>query len=165
MAELSKKEPPSRKPNRMVGKNYNWNGAYFITVCTKGRHCFFGEVQNKKMILSDIGKIAAETLSQTEAFYPSVILDSFVVMPNHVHLLIILLSERHNPAIQRLMQQWKGVVTKKAEFPLWQDRFDDRIIYSAAGYRKIKQYIQNNPTLWEKDQFYGPNPGPDSQGP
>ena len=149
----------------MVGKSYNWNGVYFLTICAKERHCFFGQVQDGQMILSDIGRIAAETLLKTEAIYPSVLLDSFVVMPNHVHLLVILLSERHNPTIQRLLQQWKGIVTKSAGFPLWQDRFDDRIVYSAAGYRRIKQYIKDNPILWKEDQFYEHATEPDMQGP
>jgi len=164
MAEVLR-EHPSRKPNRMVGKNYNWNGAYFLTACTKERHCFFGQVQDGTMILSDIGRIAVETLANTEVIYPSVLLDSFVIMPNHVHLLVVLLSERHNPTIQRLMQQWKGIVTKKAEFPLWQDRFDDRIVYGAAGFRKIKKYIENNPMQWKEDKFYEPATEPGAQGP
>ena len=154
-------EHPSRKPNRMAGKNYNWNGAYFLTVCTKNRHCFLGEIQNGVMNLSDNGRIAAETLANIESIYPSVLLDSFVVMPNHLHLLVVLLSERHNPTIQRLVQQWKGVVTKQAGFPLWQDRFDDRIVYGAASFRRIKQYIRNNPALWKDDQFFEPNSIPD----
>jgi len=164
MAEVAH-ERPTRKPNRMAGKNYNWNGAYFLTVCTKERYHFFGKVKNGKMILSDIGKIAAETLLRTEAVYPSVILDSFIVMPNHVHLLVFLLSEQYNPTVQRLIQQWKGVVTKQTKIPLWQDRFDDKIIYTAAGYRRAKQYIENNPARWEEDMHYTQDPAPDIQGP
>jgi len=138
----------------MTGKFYHMNGAYFLTICTKNRHCFLGRVQENTMILSDIGAIAHAELSRIETIYPSVILDQFVIMPNHVHLLVILLSEEHNPSIQRIMQQWKGAVSKKAKFPLWQDRFDDRVIYDAAAFRRIKQYINNNPTLWEEDCFY-----------
>ena len=149
-------ERPSRKPNRMVGKDYKMNGAYFLTICTKERYCFFGKVQNGKMILSELGKIAEETLLNIESVYPSVILDSYVVMPNHVHVILILLSERHNPSVQTVIQQWKGIVTKKTEIPLWQERFDDRIIYGAAGYRRFRQYFKDNPAQWKEDKFYTP---------
>jgi len=149
----------------MDGKNYRWNGVYLLTVCTKNRHCFLGKVQDSKIGLSDIGRMAAEELSRMEEIYPSVILDSFVVMPNHVHMLIILTSERDNPTIATIMQQWKGAVTKKAKFPLWQDRFNDKVLYGAAAYRKVKQYIENNPILWKEDRFYAPDTDPDAKGP
>jgi len=155
MAKVSS-EPPDRKPNRIEKKNYSFNGAYFLTVCTKERHCLLGQIHDGAMALTEIGAFAAGELSKLENIYPSIILDSFVVMPNHVHLVVMLLSERHNPSVQRIMQQWKGVVSKKAGFPLWQDRFYDRIIYSVAAYRKIRQYIANNPARWKEDCFYEP---------
>jgi len=67
------------------------------------------------------------------------------------------LAEDHNPSIPRIAQQWKGAVTKKAEIPLWQDRFDDRVVYNAASIRRIEEYIQNNPTRWKDDVFYEPD--------
>lgn len=110
------------------------------------------------MTPTEFGAFAAEELSKLESIYPSVILDSFVVMPNHVHLIVMLLSERHNPSVRRIMQQWKGVVSKKAGFPLWQDRFHDRVIYNAAAYRKIRQYIEANPARWKEDCFFEIDP-------
>ena len=153
MAEVLR-ERPTRKANRLAGKNYGWNGLYFLTVCTKERYNFLGKIQDGKMILSDIGKMAEEDLSRMEAIYPSVILDSFVVMPNHVYMIIILCSEQYNPTVHRIIQQWKGAISKKAQFSLWQDRFDDRIIHGAAAYRRIKEYIQNNPARWQEDMFF-----------
>lgn len=155
MAEVLR-ERPTRKPNRLTGKNYGWNGVYFLTICTKNRYHFLGAIQDGEMILSDIGKIATEELSKIEAIYPSVILDSFVIMPNHVHVLIILCSEQYNPTVQRIIQQWKGAVSKKAAFSLWQDRFDDRIVHGAAAYRRIREYIQSNPARWGEDMFFEP---------
>ena len=153
-------ERPTRVPNRIDKKDYSRNGAYFITICTKERHNFLGRICDGKMQPSEIGAFAVSEIARLEKIYPSVVLDSFVLMPNHVHMLVILLSETQNPAIHRIVQQWKGVVSKKAEFPLWQDRFHDVVIYDAAAYRNIKQYIETNPAHWEDDCFYENQPPP-----
>ena len=153
LVELPDKRP-TRQPSRIVGKDYSRNGAYFLTVCTKERHYLLGKVQDGEMHLSEIGIMVEEGLTKIEAIYPSVLLESYVVMPNHVHMLIVLLDDEQNPSVQTIVQQWKGAITKKAKFPLWQDRFHDRIILRADIYRKIRNYIQNNPALWKEDQFF-----------
>ena len=68
-------------------KNYDYGapGAYFITIVTKNREIFFGEIQNGKMILSEIGKIVEKFWNEIPLHFPFVKLDAFVIMPNHVH--------------------------------------------------------------------------------
>ena len=79
--------------------DYGWNAAYFVTICTHNRMHWFGEIVNGEMILSDIGKIAQQCWLEIPQHFPFVKLDAFVVMPNHIHgILIIDKPETHaNP--------------------------------------------------------------------
>ncbi|MCL2105501.1 MAG: transposase [Oscillospiraceae bacterium] len=90
----------------------------------------------------------------TEKADASVVVDAFVVMPNHVHLLILMLDDHENPHLSRIIQQWKGSISKKAGFPLWQHRFHDRLMRRADEYRKAKNYIRSNPERWKGDCFF-----------
>ena len=158
MAISSFTDPPNRKKSSMENKNYSFNGAYFITICTKDRHEIFGKIDNGVMLPSEVGRIAVEMIQRMETVYESVVLDAFVLMPNHVHMLILLLHERKNPTIQRIIQQYKGVVTKKAGFSLWQYRYHDHVVYDAAEFRRIREYIRDNPRRWENDYHYAKGP-------
>ncbi len=81
---------------RLVGYDYSQNGLYFVTICTKERIEFFGEIINREMHLSEIGKIAWEELIQTTLIRKNVILDEWVVMPNHVHVILKIEKETFN---------------------------------------------------------------------
>ena len=70
--------------------DYSNNGAYFITICTQNRHHFFGQIQNQKMQLSEIGKLAEKFWCEIPNHFPIVQLGNFVVMPNHVHGILII---------------------------------------------------------------------------
>jgi len=81
---------PQRKSPRLQGYDYSQEGAYFVTICTHRRAHWFGEVANYEMQLSEIGVIAQACWSKIPNHYPHVELDHFVVMPNHVHGIIVL---------------------------------------------------------------------------
>ena len=144
-------DPPDRKQNRLENKDYSRNGAYFITVCTKDRTEFFGRVHNGEMEPSEIGSYAIEAAALIETVYKSALLEAFVLMPNHVHMLIHLLHEHNNPTLHRILNQFKGAVSKKASFSLWQHRYHDHVICDAEEYRRIREYIHTNPLKWEDD--------------
>jgi len=145
------KEWPTRKQHRIAGKNYAYNGVYFLTICTKHRHELFGKICDGEMILSEIGEIVRDELNKIEKIYSSVVVDSFVVMPNHAHILLHLLNNETNPSISRIIQQCKGVISKKAGVSLWQNKFHDHVVDNAEEYRAIQQYIQDNPARWQTD--------------
>jgi len=126
-------------------------GAYFLTICTKERHELLGSIIDGGITLTESGAYAMEELSRIEEIYPSVVMDAFIVMPNHVHMLLFLLNNEVNPSVSRIVQQWKGAVSKNAGFSLWQDKFHDRIVDTAEDFRTIRQYIQTNPARWETD--------------
>lgn len=75
---------------RLQTWDYANNGAYFITICTQNRHHFFGTIQNQEMKLSEIGKLAAQFWMEIPNHFPFIELGNFVVMPNHVHGILII---------------------------------------------------------------------------
>jgi len=81
------------KSTRFEKWDYGWNGAYFITICTDKKQNYFGNIVDGEMILSDIGNIAYKYWIEIHNHFPFVVLDSFVIMPNHVHGIIILNKE------------------------------------------------------------------------
>jgi putative transposase len=93
--------------------NYSNDGWYFVTICTNNRICYFGEIDNELMHLSEMGKIVQDYWFEIPKHFPNVKLDEFIVMPNHIHGIIILESglqsgnsypNRRDVAVQRLYQ-------------------------------------------------------------
>jgi REP element-mobilizing transposase RayT len=75
---------------RLQTWDYGWNGAYFITICTERMQHFFGEIENGKMHLSPLGALADVLWHEIKSHSKNVELDEFVVMPNHIHGILIL---------------------------------------------------------------------------
>ncbi len=80
---------------RLSGYDYGKPGWYFVTICSQNRLCYFGEIVNNKMILSTAGKIVAEEISNTKQIRNNVKIDAWVIMPNHVHLIVIILDNNN----------------------------------------------------------------------
>lgn len=75
---------------RLPNYNYSQSGYYFVTICTANRFCYFGNIKNSEMILNENGKIIYQELLKTPQIRKNVILDEFIIMPNHVHTVIII---------------------------------------------------------------------------
>jgi len=75
---------------RLQNWDYGWNASYFITICVKNRKHFFGEILDGEMQLSDIGEYANQFWNEITNHFPFVTLDAFVVMPNHIHGIVII---------------------------------------------------------------------------
>jgi REP element-mobilizing transposase RayT len=145
----------SRKPTRIPGYDYSTCNFYFITICTYEKKCIFGEPEQLNMQ----GKIAEEHIKRIHENYSDVNINQYVVMPNHVHMIIEVGCNANNPSISTLIGLYKAGVTKviRQTFPqmeVWQRSFHDHVIRNQAGYEKIWTYIQNNPKKWELDCFY-----------
>ncbi len=166
---------------RMVGYDYSQTGLYFVTICTRGREKYFGEVKEGAMELSGIGEIVKEELLKTGEIRPNVNIDEWVIMPNHVHVIIALDNqavETHcNASLQRemnykntfgpqrnnlssIVRGFKGAVARRVVKELnisnfaWQSRFHDHIIHDDRSLEKIRQYILENPTKWFEDEMF-----------
>lgn len=151
-----------RKPHRLPNFYYNTPGAYFITICTKDRKNLFWEdvgVSIARPQLTPWGEIADKAISQIPKHYPAISVDHYVIMPNHIHLLLQINTDADGrpmvvPTISVVVQQLKGVITKQIGQSVWQKSFHDHVIRGDADYLKIWEYIDNNPAKWEEDCFY-----------
>ena len=90
---MSMKNNKHRQSTRLRGYDYSQPGSYFITICVKDRECLFGEIHNGKIILNEIGKIAISSWNNLKSYFPKVNLDTFVVMPNHMHGIVELVAD------------------------------------------------------------------------
>lgn len=163
---------------RLQGWDYGANAIYFVTICTSHREHYFGEIDNDQMQLNEIGLIAHQCWLDIPKYFSNVILDVHIVMPNHVHGIVIIdnpvetpymgvLDEKINPVINKkwkpgtlgvIINQFKRIVTINArkinpDFE-WQTRFHDHIVRNDESFQKIKEYIQENPLRWMDDKFY-----------
>jgi putative transposase len=92
-----KPERHCRRSIRLKGYNYSQAGAYFITICTQGRECLFGQVVDGTMRLNDAGQMIQAIWQEIPNYYSGVAVDAFVVMPNHIHGIIILVGAVPHP--------------------------------------------------------------------
>lgn len=151
-------ERKTRKQIRLKSYNYSQNGYYFITICTKDRNellCKKGPElkEDNTFELSEMGTIVDNSINNIEEIYPEVKVDYYVIMPNHIHLILNIDSDA-NISVSKIIQQTKSWVTKKVGFPIWQKSFYDHIIRNEQDYYQIVNYIQMNPLKWENDRYY-----------
>ena len=145
---------PVRRQHRLKNYDYSTPNAYFLTICTAGHRSLFWR-KDQKAALSPYGIIAAQAIQEIPQHYPHITVDTYAVMPNHVHLLLQIHAEGQNcVSISRVIQQFKGAVSKRIGFCVWQKLFHDHVIRSERDYQQIWLYIQSNPDNWEKDCFY-----------
>jgi putative transposase len=84
----------NRKSIRIKGYDYSQNGAYFVTICTHNKLCLFGQVESGKMVLNKLGLLVENIWREISKHYESVLIDEFVIMPNHIHGIIWLDDRR-----------------------------------------------------------------------
>lgn len=154
-----------RKQNRLTEYDYSIPNAYFITICTKNRKNLFwtdtkaivDRLQN--IPLTSVGAIVQCSVVDIPRHYPMVSVDNFVVMPNHLHLLLQIHGGVGGrpiaaPTISMVINQTKGAVSKKAGFSVWQKGFHDHVIRNERDYLEIWNYIDGNPGKWAEDMLY-----------
>ena len=108
------KQFKSRKPNRLNGYNYTQTGHYYVTICTQNRQYIFGKIANNKMLLNNAGQMVDQTLKTLPKYYSNIIIDNYVVMPNHAHIIIQITNNENgyrNERIQDNGQTQRSVPT------------------------------------------------------
>lgn len=144
---------PVRKSKILQGYDYSASNYYFVTICTHDKLCIFGNTD----IINDFGEIAQKSILEIQAHFPDVIVDKFVVMPNHVHMILYLTGRKTD--LYHVVGSYKSYVTRqihkiKPDCNVWQKSFHDHIIRDEKSYQKIWLYIDSNPMNWKKDCFY-----------
>jgi putative transposase len=154
---------PQRKSPRLKGYDYSQSGAYFVTICTENKLKLFGIIRNEQMLLSELGHIAYQELANLTRHWQNLDIDLFVVMPNHVHaILVIHDSTVKQESLGHIVGGYKAGVSRTARkaniipknLVLWQERFHDHIIRHEKPLNYIRNYVATNPERWAQDSFY-----------
>jgi REP element-mobilizing transposase RayT len=142
-----------RKNLRLHDYDYGQNGCYFVTICSFNRAKIFGDIQDNAVLLTPLGNIVQEEIKNF-SYNSEISVDAFVVMPNHIHLILVIDSrpERSGPfpTISEFIGLYKSRISKIIhktgnDIPIWQKSFHDRIIRNEQEYREVWQYIDENP--------------------
>jgi REP element-mobilizing transposase RayT len=165
-----------RRSIRLKDYDYSQQGTYFVTVCAQNRLSLFGCIAEEKMLLNDAGKFANKCWLEIPEHFPHVTLDEFIVMPNHIHGIIII-DTMDNVGVQNfeplhkqnkyqqiipksigsIIRGFKIGVTKWFRtntniYNVWQRNYYEHIIRNEDGLNRICEYIINNPIQWQFDR-------------
>ncbi len=180
---------PKRKNNRLADFEYSASRSYFLTICTKDNQCILSKIKlvnaaplpqdmpldevgallrqqiiDKYSIeLTDIGRIVFSAIENIPKIYPRIKIDHFIIMPNHIHMILRILplssgSAMHSPTdeinhysiVQKAVSGFKGYVTKQIGRSIWQRSFYDHVIRNIYDYNETVIYINKNPIRWYK---------------
>ncbi len=174
----------NRKIIRKQNHDYSSEGWYYVTICTKDRECYFGEIIKDVMHPNEIGKQANVFIQEICNHFPQVELGKFVVMPNHIHIILGIVRPQHGVSelkndvrvldhvaqlnqfgktipgsLSAIMGQLKSTLTRWCRVNgydhfAWQVRFHDHIIRTDESFERISAYIENNPGNWKDDKFH-----------
>jgi len=169
----------NRRSIRLKEYDYSQPGAYFVTVCTWRRENLFGEVLDGEVRLNERGRIVDECWNEIPEHFPQVELDTFVVMPNHIHGIIVIkgnddvgvgathaspLRKKSGPtpkSLGAMVGSFKSAVARRIQVKfggtgIWQRNYYEHIIRDEKEWDLIRRYIESNPDNWEQDEE---NPG------
>ena len=167
--------------NRLQGRDYGATGYYFVTVCTKDHKHYFGQITDDypsatsavetdnypSLRKTKIGEMAEKFWTEIPHHFPFVILDRFVIMPNHIHGILLFSKDlaswqpnafgRQSQNLGSVIRGFKSSIKHYAnennmDFA-WQERFYDRIIRDDDELDKVRNYILNNPQNWMNDEL------------
>ena len=154
---------PNRKQNRLEDFDYGQIGCYFVTICTlKRQHLFEIEsVGNDLCVVPCVqNQIIHKWIKETENKFDNIKIDKYIIMPDHLHLLVNI-TERHiGRSLQDAMRFFKTMTTNEyikgvknnALLPfdkkLWQKSYYDHVIRNQGDYNETWEYIENNPAKW-----------------
>ena len=165
MSELKK-----RRTTRLQEYDYSTPGAYFLTLCTQDRRCLLSRIVGTgvpdvpNIELLPYGKVAVKYLHQLNDFYEHLSVESYVIMPNHIHILLMIRNNGpsrtpvptalQNSTISRFLSTFKRFCNKECGKNIWQSRSYDHIIRDQADFDRHLKYIYENPFKWEEDSLY-----------
>ncbi|MGM9626902.1 MAG: transposase [Faecousia sp.] len=163
---------PTRKRTRLEGWSYSSEGIYFLTLCAKDKKPIFSRVVGCGILdapyaaLTEYGVCVQDSLLFLSNSNSGISLEKWVIMPNHVHILLRLNEEPSlaqgasrmprptNAAIPKFVSSLKRFTNRKTGVELWQDGYHNHIVRNEPDYLRIWQYIDNNPAVWLEDKYY-----------
>lgn len=164
---------PARRSIRLRSFDYSRVGQYFVTICASEMRCIFGNVEESKVRLNRIGEIANDLWLEIPQHFQDVIVDPFIVMPNHLHGIITIrkrarhavpLHEEHHPeafykpvegSVPTIIRSYKSAVTKRVReafggraIHVWQSNYFERVLRDGKEFGAASRYILENPLMW-----------------
>jgi REP element-mobilizing transposase RayT len=167
-----------RRHTRLRGFDYRQSFAYFVTICTRDRQCVFGTVANDAVSLTRRGMIARDCWLDIPNHHPHVELDEFIIMPNHVHGILLFVGDApgmssvvatpasrpslatgpERGSLGAVIGSFKSAVTRTINrllpgvgTALWQANYYDHILRNDHARDRVREYIQLNPQRWMQD--------------
>ena len=167
-----------RRSTRLPQYDYSQAGAYFITVCAYNRKCLFGEIKKETMVLNKYGEIIRNEWMRTAVIRKNIIIDEFVVMPNHLHGIIIIndvgahcnvplqnktrqtekFGHSTKNSIPTIVKLFKSTTAKQINktrnrpgIDVWQRNYYEHIIRNDTELNRIRKYITENSLKWDMD--------------
>jgi putative transposase len=148
--------------------DYSQAGAYFVTICARDRHCLFGDVKQGEMMLNEYGQVVTKCWHDLINHYAGITLDAFIVMPNHIHCIIVINNDvgagfkpaptdkRHGlseivRAFKTFSSRYINQIRNAPGTSVWQRNYYEHVIRSEKELNQIREYIVNNPMQWELD--------------
>jgi len=165
-----------RRSIRLKDYDYSQPGAYFITICTKDRISLFGKDVDGKLMINNYGKIVLGFWNDLDQLYPNVTTDAFVVMPNHVHGIVMIEEivgaihelplqnrndkmKRRQMLVPKMVGRFKMKSSKRINairdtqnMSVWQRNYYEHIIRDEESLNRIREYIKNNALTWNLDR-------------
>ena len=153
---------PNRKPNRLESFRYTTDGGYFITICTQEHRQILSRITGTpedgcRVELTELGQLVKQTILAVPEHYDGASVDRYVIMPNHIHLLLVIKSAGGRIiSAPTVVGSIKRYISRKIGRPVWQKGFYDHVIRSEADYLAHLLYIDENPVKWVmgKDAYY-----------
>ena len=153
---------------RLREYDYNTPGAYFLTICVESKKCILSRIAGMDAIegpsveLLSYGQIAAKYINQLNEFYDDLSVESYVIMPNHIHILLRVLegpqntlsSTVQNSIVSRFISTFKRFCNKEYGKNIWQARSYDHVIRDQTDFDKHLKYIYENPFKWTTDELF-----------
>jgi putative transposase len=159
---------PQRRDIRLHSYNYSWQGAYFVTICTHDKQSLFGNIIEGTMKLNSCGAIADSVWKAIPLHYPEVNNNVFIIMPNHIHGIIIIQNAKRagqRPAptkghpLSEIVRAFKSYtsreINERSSYPgtkVWQRGYYEHVIRNEEEYTRIGDYILFNTARWETDR-------------
>ena len=151
-----------RRSVRLKGYDYSRPGAYFVTLCTHDRESLFGEICNGLTHLNRMGLIVQRTWFDLPHHYPHIVLDAMVIMPNHLHGVIVLTegdeAAKPRQGLPEIVRAFKSYSARRINalrrtpgLPVWQRSYYEHIVRDQEDWERIREYIFNNPQEWDRD--------------
>jgi len=163
---------------RLKDYDYAQAGAYFITICTYNKESIFGNVINGEMMSNEYGQVVEREWLKTTQIRTDMELDEFIVMPNHIHGIFVIIespvgahsrapshtqhgcvpTQRKPRSLSSFLAGFKSAVTRQINelrgmpyVPLWQRNYYEHVIRNENDLAEIREYIVNNPLKWDLD--------------